>query len=83
MLFVGKGAKTGTAHHTWLAIGGVKIGQPSELAKIATVLMLAKVLSAKREAPRSILDLWQPALVAVIPGCSSWHSPTSARASFS
>lgn len=67
VLFVGKGAKTGTAHHTWLAIGGVKIGQPSELAKIATVLMLAKVLSAKREAPRSILDLWQPALVVAIP----------------
>ena len=67
LLFVGKGAKTGVATHSWLAIGGVKIGQPAELAKIAVVLMLAKILAARRDAPKSLIDLWQPALVVGIP----------------
>jgi rod shape determining protein RodA len=67
LLFVGKGAKTGTASHSWLAIGGVKLGQPSELAKIAVVLMLAKVMSSRKDAPTSLVDLWKPALVAGIP----------------
>ena len=67
LLFVGKGAKTGVATHSWLAIGGIKIGQPAELAKIAVVLMLAKVLAARRDAPKSLMDLWQPALVVGIP----------------
>ena len=67
LLFVGKGAKTGAANHSWLAIGGVKIGQPSELAKIAVVLMLARVLASRKDAPTSLLDLWKPALVVGIP----------------
>ena len=67
LLFVGKGAKTGTATHSWLAVGGVKLGQPSELAKIAVVLMLAKVFSARHASPKSLVDLWKPALVALIP----------------
>jgi rod shape determining protein RodA len=67
LLFVGKGAKTGTASHSWLAIAGVKLGQPSELAKIATVLMLAKVLASRKDAPKSLLELWRPAVVALIP----------------
>ena len=67
LLFVGKGAKTGTATHSWLSVGGVKLGQPSELAKIAVVLMLAKVFSARQAAPKSLVDLWKPALVALIP----------------
>ena len=45
----------------------MRLGQPSELAKIAVVLMLAKVLAANREAPKSLVDLWKPALVVVIP----------------
>jgi rod shape determining protein RodA len=67
LLFIGKGAKTGTASHSWLGIGGVKLGQPSELAKIATVLMLAKVMSSQKDAPTSLVELWKPALVALVP----------------
>jgi rod shape determining protein RodA len=67
LLFFGKGGTTATTNRSWLAVGGVKIGQPSELAKIAVVLMLAKVLSARREAPKSLLDLWWPALVVGVP----------------
>lgn len=46
LLFIGKGAGTAAISHAWLAIGGVRIGQPSELAKITVVLALAKVLSS-------------------------------------
>ena len=43
VLLVGTGAGTAESSHSWLSIGGHQIGQPSELAKVATVLMLARV----------------------------------------
>ena len=67
LIFIGKGFGTAASHRSWLAIGGVRLGQPSEIAKIVVVLMLAKVLSTRRDAPKSLLDLWQPALVVGIP----------------
>ena len=67
LLFVGKGAGTAASSKSWLAIGGFRIGQPSELAKITVVLALAKVLSGYKEAPKSLLELWKPALVVGIP----------------
>src|ERR1035437_6901322 len=63
LIFIGKGFGTGASTKSWLAIGGFRLGQPSEIAKIVVVLMLAKVLAARRDAPKSLLDLWQPALV--------------------
>jgi rod shape determining protein RodA len=67
LLFVGKGAGTAASTKSWLAIGGFRIGQPSELAKITVVLALAKVLSTFKEPPKSLLELWKPALVVGIP----------------
>ncbi|MBI2408476.1 MAG: rod shape-determining protein RodA [Gemmatimonadetes bacterium] len=67
LLFIGAGAGTAASSKSWLAIGGVRLGQPSELAKIAVVLMLARILAARREAPRSLIDLWQPALAVFVP----------------
>ncbi len=67
LLFIGKGAGTAASTKSWLAIGGMRIGQPSELAKITVVLALAKVLSTFKEPPRSLLELWKPALVVAIP----------------
>ena len=67
LLFVGAGAGTAASTKSWLAIGGVRLGQPSELAKIAVVLMLARVLAARREAPRSLIDLWQAGLAVFVP----------------
>src|SRR3954451_13376297 len=66
-LVIGKGAGTAASTKSWLAIGSHRIGQPSEIAKVTVVLMLAKVLANQREAPRSLLDLWKPALVVGIP----------------
>lgn len=67
VLVVGTGGGTAESSHSWLSIGGHKIGQPSELAKVATVLMLARFLSSRKEAPRSLKDLIGPALIVGVP----------------
>ena len=67
VLLVGTGAGTAESSHSWLSIGGHQIGQPSELAKLATVLMLARFLSGRKEAPRSLRDLIGPALIVGVP----------------
>ena len=64
---LGTGAGTAASMKGWLTIGGIRLGQPAELAKIAVVLMLARVLAARREPPKSLLDLWKPGLVVAIP----------------
>jgi rod shape determining protein RodA len=67
LLFVGVGAGTAASAKSWLAIGKTRIGQPSELAKIAVVLMLAKVLAAQRKTPNSLFELWKPMLTVAVP----------------
>ncbi len=67
VLVVGTGAGTAESSHSWLSIGGHQIGQPSELAKVATVLMMARFLSGRKEAPRSLGDLIGPALIVGVP----------------
>jgi rod shape determining protein RodA len=66
-LVIGTGAGTAASTKSWIAVGGVRLGQPSELAKLTVVLMLGKVLAANREAPKTLLELWKPALVVGIP----------------
>ena len=56
-LFFGTGAGTAAGTKSWLAIAGVRIGQPAELAKLATILMLARHLAGRREPPRSTFEL--------------------------
>jgi rod shape determining protein RodA len=67
VLLVGTGAGTAESSHSWLSVGGHQIGQPSELAKVATVLMLARFLSGRKEPPRSLRDLIGPSLIVGIP----------------
>ena len=67
VLVVGTGAGTAESSRSWLSIGGHQIGQPSELAKLATVLMMARFLSSRKEAPRSLRDLIGPALIVGVP----------------
>jgi rod shape determining protein RodA len=67
LLVVGQGAGTAASTKSWLAIGGVRLGQPSELAKIAVVIMLARVLAAARTAPTSLRDLVPSAFIVGIP----------------
>lgn len=66
-LVIGEGAGTAQSMKGWIAIGGVRLGQPSELAKLTVALMLARVLSSRREAPKSLVELVKPAIVAGVP----------------
>jgi rod shape determining protein RodA len=67
VLVVGTGAGTAQSSHSWLSVGGHQIGQPSELAKVATVLMLARYLSSRKEPPRSLRDLLAPGAIVGAP----------------
>jgi rod shape determining protein RodA len=66
-LVFGTGAGTAESMKGWLTIGGRRLGQPSELAKLAVALMLAKVMSGYRAPPKSLVDLVKPAIVVFIP----------------
>jgi rod shape determining protein RodA len=66
-LVIGTGAGTAASQKGWITIGGMRLGQPAELVKITVVLMLARILSTRKEAPRSLLDLWKPALAVGVP----------------
>jgi rod shape determining protein RodA len=66
-LIIGTGAGTAASMKGWITIGGVRVGQPSELAKITTALMLARTLGGFREPPRSLLELWKPIAITFAP----------------
>jgi rod shape determining protein RodA len=66
-LLVGTGSGTAAGSKSWLAISGHKIGQPVELAKLATVLLLARYLSSLREPPHTLRRLVVPGLIAGVP----------------
>jgi len=67
LIGLGSGAGTATSTAGWLTIGGHRLGQPAEFAKLTVVLMLARVLSQNRVTPRSMIELWKPMLVAGAP----------------
>lgn len=66
-LIMGTGAGGAASSRSWLSVAGIRLGQPSELAKIATILFLAKYLTDLREAPQTLRALIRPALIAGIP----------------
>jgi len=67
VLVAGSGAGTAASTKSWLTIGGMRIGQPVELAKLATILMLARWFTARREPPTTIQGLMVPLLIAGLP----------------
>src|SRR3954462_8412758 len=64
---LGSGGGTAASVKGWLTIGGKRLGQPAEFAKLSGVRMLARVLAQSRVAPKSVLDLWKPIAVAGAP----------------
>jgi rod shape determining protein RodA len=67
VLVVGTGAGSAAGSKSWLAVGGVRLGQPVELAKLATILLLARYLSSLREAPQTLRHLVIPCLLVGVP----------------
>jgi len=65
-LAIGGGAGTAESSASWIQIGPVRL-QTSEIAKIAVVLMLARVLGEWREPPQTLWALWKPVGVVMIP----------------
>lgn len=64
VLFIGR---VGQGAQRWLSFGPVSI-QPSEVSKLALLLVLARYFSERmRRAPFRILDLWAPALLLLLP----------------
>jgi rod shape determining protein RodA len=66
-LVIGSGAGTAAGTRSWITIGGHRLGQPAELAKIAVILMLARWLAARREPPASLRDLVYPGAITLVP----------------
>ncbi len=67
LLAVGSGKGTAASTRSWLAIGGVTLGQPAELVKLTTVLMLARYLGGLRIPPQTMRELVIPVAIAAAP----------------
>ena len=65
-LFIGTGAGTAASTRSWLDLGVVRV-QPAQFANVATILLLGRVMGAWREAPRTLLPLWQPIAIVGLP----------------
>jgi rod shape determining protein RodA len=65
-LVFGQGSGTAEGTKSWLHIGPMRV-QPSQFANLATILMVARIMGAWREVPRSLLALWKPLIVILIP----------------
>lgn len=66
-LIFGTGGGTAASSRSWIRIGGIRIGQPAELAKLAAILMLARWLATRREGPATLRELWAPCIMIAVP----------------
>lgn len=57
---------SGEGPRSWIRFGPIGL-QPSEFAKLATILMLARLTSARERPPEGLWDLWPYVLVAAVP----------------
>jgi rod shape determining protein RodA len=65
-LVIGTGRGTAEGVKSWINLGFIGF-QPSEIAKIATILVLARLLSQRTEGPASLREILAPALLVVLP----------------
>ncbi len=65
-LVIGTGAGTAEGVKSFINLGFIGF-QPSEIAKIATVLVLARLLSQRTEGPASLREILGPAVLVAVP----------------
>jgi rod shape determining protein RodA len=65
-LVVGTGAGTAESTQSWISLGPIRF-QPSELGKIATILMLSRYFSNREETPDTLQDLLVPGSLVAVP----------------
>jgi len=65
-LVIGTGTGTAEGVGRWIGFGGFRF-QPSEFAKLAAILGLARLLSAQEEPPRNLRDLLAPGVLIAVP----------------
>lgn len=65
-LVVGTGAGTAAGIESWISIAGFRF-QPAEVAKIATILALARLLSINKEGPQALRELVAPVGLVLLP----------------
>ena len=65
-LVVGTGRGTAQGVKSWIEIGGFAF-QPAEIAKLATILALARVLAGREESPSNLRDLLAPSALVALP----------------
>jgi rod shape determining protein RodA len=65
-LLVGTGAGTAAGTKSWIELGPLSF-QPAELAKLATVLVLARYLSGRPTPPVTLRDTVAPGAIAALP----------------
>ena len=53
--------------YSWIRLGPLPQFQPSEFAKLTTIIMLAKVLGGRKEQWTGLLDVMRPLLVGIVP----------------
>ncbi len=66
-LLFGTGGGTAAGAKSWLALGGIRLGQPVEFAKIGAILMLARHLAAIREPPTTLAGLLPAVAIVGVP----------------
>jgi rod shape determining protein RodA len=64
----------GDGPRSWIRFGAIGF-QPSELAKLATILVLAKLVTARERAPDSLWELWPFVAVVFVPFALTMAQP--------